>query len=115
MNGGLIDHRGALEAIERILNRGGHADDVLRAVLAALHERGVAFGAVRFVENGELVDGPSVGDTAAGIDAPVAYEGRRIGSLTLAVDDLDFVARVATLISPYVLVGSDPGGERWAP
>jgi hypothetical protein len=30
----MSDRRGALEAIDRVLNRGGDADDVLRAVRA---------------------------------------------------------------------------------
>jgi len=38
-----------------------------------------------------------------------------VGSLELAVDDGAFVERVATLISPYVLVGWDTGGEQWSP
>ena len=37
-----IDYRGALEAIERILNRGGNADDILRASLEALRLRGIS-------------------------------------------------------------------------
>jgi hypothetical protein len=110
-----LDYRGALEAVERILNRGGDADDVLRAVLEALHARGVPFAVVSFVEDGQLVEGPSVGRRAAGLEAPVVYEGAQIGSLELGVDDRAFVERVATLISPYVLVGWDTGGEEWAP
>ena len=35
----MTDYAGALEAIDRILNRGGDADDVLGAVLEALNER----------------------------------------------------------------------------
>jgi hypothetical protein len=38
-----IDYRGALEAVERILNRGGDAEDVLRGVLEALGARGISF------------------------------------------------------------------------
>jgi hypothetical protein len=115
LTGSRLDSRAALEAVERILNRGGEADDVLRAVLAALHERGVPFAAVRFVEEGELVDGPSLGTPGGAIETPVVYEGRRIGALQLALDDRTFAERVATLISPYVLVGWDTGGESWSP
>ena len=106
---------GALEAVEGILDRGGDADDVLRHVLAALHERGVSYAAIRFVEEGELVDGPTVGDGAEGLVAPIVYEGKRIGELELAVDDPAFAERVAALISAYVLVGWDTSGEPWAP
>ena len=115
MTGAQVDSRAALEAVERILNRGGEADDVLRAVLAALHERGVPFAAIRFVEEGELVDGPSVGRPGAPIETPVVYEGARIGVLELELDDRTFAERLATLISPYVLVGWDTGGESWSP
>jgi hypothetical protein len=38
-----IDYRGAPEAVERILNRGGDAEDVLRGVLEALGARGISF------------------------------------------------------------------------
>jgi hypothetical protein len=110
-----IDYSGALEAVDRILNRGGDADDVLRAVLEALHERGVPFATVRFVEDERIVDGPSIGRATDGIEAPVVYEGAQVGSLELAVDDGAFVERIATLISPYVLVGWDTGGEEWSP
>jgi hypothetical protein len=108
-------HAGALEAIDRILNRGGDADEVLRAVLAALHERGVAYAAIRFVEAGALVDGPSVGRAVEAVTVPVLYEGERVGELALAVDDEAFARRVATLISAHVLVGWDTGGEAWTP
>jgi hypothetical protein len=33
------DYRGALEAVDRILNRGGADEDVLRAVVAVVRER----------------------------------------------------------------------------
>ena len=108
-------HSGALEAVDRILDRGGDADDVLRDVLAALHERGVPYAAIRFVEEGELVDGPTVGEPTQGLVTPVVYEGKRVGELELAVDDEAFAERVAVLISAYVLVGWDTSGEPWAP
>jgi hypothetical protein len=109
------DKRGALEAIERILNRGGEADEVLRAVLAVLHERGISYARIRFAESGELVAGPAVGEPADATSVPVVYEGKRIGELELATDDTIFADRVATLISAYVLVGWDTAGEPWSP
>jgi hypothetical protein len=75
----------------------------------------VSFAAVRFVEGGTIVDGPSVGRPIEGIEAAVAYDGARVGSLVLSVENEAFVRRVATLISPYVLVGWDTGGEGWSP
>ena len=52
-------HSGALEAIERVLNRGGEADDVLRQVVAILHERLGRFIRISFVEADGLVPGPA--------------------------------------------------------
>jgi hypothetical protein len=100
--GASIDYRGALEAVERILNRGGEPDVVLRAVLEALHARGVVSATVRFAQNGRLLDGPSVGE-GEGIVLPVVFGGVEVGSLELSVNDVAFAERVATLISPYVV------------
>ena len=109
------DTREALEAIERILDRGGDADEVLRAVLEALHERGVGYAGICFAERDELVDGPWVGAEPARTAVPVLYDGKRVGVLELATDDRAFAERVATLNSAYVLVGWDTAGEPWAP
>lgn len=106
MTAASLDYRGALEAVDRILNRGGEADDVLREVLEALETRGVSYGVVRFAEGEGLVEGPSIGRQVAGVEAAVVYEGSTIGSLELAVDDRRFVDRVAKLISPYLLRSS---------
>jgi hypothetical protein len=101
--------------IEDILERGGDADEVLRSVLNALHERGIRYAAIRFVENGRLVDGPSAGTRTDALTVPVPYEGSTVGELVIATDDAAFAERVAALISPYVLVGWDTSGEPWAP
>jgi hypothetical protein len=111
----MTDYAGALEAIDRILNRGGDADDVLRAVLETLQQRGIPFAAIRFVENAKLVDGPSVGERTEARTTPVVYEGELVGELALADDDVEFAERLATLISAYVLVGWDTAGEPWSP
>jgi hypothetical protein len=105
----------AIDAVRRIVDEGGDADDVLRAVLDALHERGIAYAAVRFVEEGRLVDGPSVGTRTEAATAAVLYNGERVGELTVAVEDPAAAERLATLISPYVLVGWDTAGEPWSP
>ena len=81
---------GALEAVERILNRGGEPTDVLRAVLEALHDRGVPYAAVRLADR-ELIVG-SIGEMPTTTSGP----------LSVALDDRAFVDRVATLITPYV-------------
>jgi hypothetical protein len=110
-----LDADEAIGSVERIVNRGGDADGVLRAVLEALHERGVSYAAVRFVENGVLVAGPSVGSPADATSVPVLYEGNRVGELSVAVGNAAFAERLATLIAPYVLVGWDTAGEPWSP
>ena len=111
----MTQHAAALEAIDRILNRGGDADDVLRSVLAALHERGIQYAEIRFVEGTRLVDGPSIGKRGQTLVAPVVYRGEVVGELEAAVGDAAFLERVATLISAYVLVGWDTSGEPWTP
>jgi ABC-type uncharacterized transport system substrate-binding protein len=80
------EQTGALEAIDRILNRGGDADDVLRAVLAVLG-RLYGYVAVEFVEGDRTVVGPEVGVRPAETTAfPVSYEGRRVGALLVGAD-----------------------------
>jgi putative methionine-R-sulfoxide reductase with GAF domain len=58
--------RGALEAIERILNRGGDADDVLRQVVSVLHDRcdHYSWVGIYLVEGDDLVLGPWKGPEA---------------------------------------------------
>jgi L-methionine (R)-S-oxide reductase len=59
-------YTGALEAIDRILNRGGDPDDVLRAVVSVLHDRfdDYSWIGIYLVEGGELVLGPWQGPHA---------------------------------------------------
>jgi hypothetical protein len=110
---------GALEEIDRILNRGGDADDILRAVVAALHERaGYVWAGIFFVEGDELVLGPAAGapDESRRTRTPVRWQGEGIAEL--ATDGADagdeaFLERVATLVSGHCLVGWDTGGEAW--
>ena len=109
----------ALEAIERILNRGGDADDVLRDVLAVLG-RLHPYVAFEFVESDRVVLGPELGERGAAdapAEFPVAYRGRRIGALLAAgasEQDRALLERVATIVSPYVLVGWDTSGVPWS-
>jgi hypothetical protein len=110
---------GALEAIERILNRGGDADDVLRQVVAALHERaGYPWAGISFLEGGKLQLGPSAGtpDLSRRTTVHVTWRGDRIAELAAdgaAPDDRPFLERVAVLVSGHCLVGWDTGGEPW--
>ncbi len=66
MSAAADDYRGALEAIDRVANRGGDADDVLRAVVALLHDRFPRYSwvGIYFVEDGHLVLGPWKGPRA---------------------------------------------------
>ena len=167
MTGTVHALRGALEAIDRVLNRGGDADDVLRAVVAILQGRidHYSWVGIYFLEGGELVLGPWQGpqatehvrirvgegicgaaaatggtevvndvstdarylacfaSTRSEIVVPILYGGRVVGEIDVDSDepaafdneDRRFLERVATLISPYCLVGWDTGGKRWEP
>lgn len=110
---------GALEAVDRILNRGGDADDVLRAVVAALVERGVCtWAGIWFVEGEELELGPEAGapDEARRLRVPIEFRGERVGELGAdRASDRALIERVALLVSSYVLLGWDTGGEAWSP
>ena len=112
-------HAGALEAIERVLNRGGEADEVLRQVVTILHERLGRFVRISFVEENVLVPGPAAGEEVDPASFPIAFQDRRVAELEaggeLSPEDKALLARVATLISSYALVGWDTGGEEWTP
>jgi L-methionine (R)-S-oxide reductase len=92
-------YRGALEAVERILNRGGDADDVLRQVVDVLHDRCEQYTwvGIYFVEGDDLVLGPWKGPQATehvripvgqGICGAAAASGR-----TEIVDDVNADSR----------------------
>jgi hypothetical protein len=108
---------GAIEAIEAILNRGGDADDVLRGVVGALVERGgCAWAGILFRENGALVLGPHAGEPEPGdrTQLPVVFQGDHVAELVAdGCDDAASLERVATIVSPYCLVGWDTGGVPW--
>jgi len=110
---------GALEAVDRIINRGGDADEVLRALVDVLVERGgCAWAGILFVEEGELVLGPEAGSPhpAARTQTPVVFQGNRVAELvTDGCGDRTFLDRVALVISAYCLVGWDTGGVPWDP
>ena len=88
-------YRGALEGVERLVNRGGEADDVLRGVVGILHDRFPHYSWVGLylVEGEELVLGPWLGPQATehvripvgqGICGAAAASGR-----TEVVDDVN--------------------------
>ncbi len=115
----MSEYNGSLEALDRILNRGGDADDVLREVVRVLHER-YEHVAIRFVEGESFVEGPSLGTAAEGAAStwPIAFQGMRVAELVVAPTadgDREFLERVVTIVSPHCLVGWDTGGEPWSP
>jgi hypothetical protein len=94
------------------------ADDVLRATVADLVVNGCAWAGIFFVEDGELVLGPSSGevDESRRQTVPVNWKGERIAELAVDGD----VARarleqIAAEIADLCLVGWDTGGEAWEP
>ena len=110
---------GAVEAVEAILAEGGEPDDVLRQVVAALHERGgYGWAGLFFVEEGSLAPGPDAGtpDEAERTHVPVVWQGVEVAELAVdgaASDDLAALERIAALVSGHCLVGWDTGGEPW--
>jgi len=109
----------ALSRLSEILESGGDVDDLLRAAVAALvADPSIVWAGIRFLEEGELVLGPSAGepDETRRLTAPIAYRDGTVGELVVDGDaDAAFLERVAGLIAPYVLLGWDTGGEAWEP
>jgi hypothetical protein len=110
------DYSGSLEALDRILNRGGDADDVLRGVVGLLAER-YAYAAIKFVEGEDLVPGPAAGTPDESVTLwPISFQGMKVAELEIAPTgdgDREFLERVTTIVSPYCLVGWDTGGVPW--
>ena len=110
---------GALEELDRIVERGGDADDVLRQVVAVLHRQaGYRWAGISFLEDGALALGPQAGtpDETHRMRVPVTWQGDRVAEL--AIDDAPeedrmFLERVAVLVAGHCLVGWDTGGESW--
>jgi hypothetical protein len=109
----------ALTTIDRIVERGGDADDVLRAVVQALvTDGGCAWAAILFAEDGELVLGPQAGEPDPGlrVQRPVLYQEARVAELVVdGCDDDTLLDRVADAIATHCLIGWDTGGEPWNP
>jgi len=105
-------------SVEEIVGAGGDADDVLRAVVSELVEGGCVWAGIWFVEGERLELGPEAGtpDESRRVRVPIRFREERVGELGVdGTPDAAFVQRVAALISPYVLLGWDTGGETWAP
>ena len=107
----------AVEAVGRLIEQGSEADELLRGVVAILHERYPWVG-ISFVEEGDLVLGPSEGEqTEEPVQIPISYDAKVVAELGVSGGDQDRTSleRVAELIAPYCLVGWDTGGEAWSP
>jgi hypothetical protein len=102
----------AVEAVERIVNRGGEEVDVLRDVLEVLLPL-YEFVAIRFVDGGRLVEGPSLGTRDGGAARfPIEFLGVRVAELevgTPAEEERAVLERVATLIAGYCLAWDTRG------
>ena len=103
--------------VEEIVAGGGEADDVLRAVVRALHEDGAGWVGIAFVEGGRLELGPSAGGEPPDElqRHPVEWQGSKVAELQASCGKPERLAQVAALIAPYCLVGWDTGGEPWSP
>jgi hypothetical protein len=109
----------ALAAVRRIVDGAGEADEVLRAVCAALvEEGGCSWAGISLVERGELVLGPEHGvpRPELRVRAPVAFQGDRVAELAAdGCADPALLEQVAPAIAPYCLVAWDTGGVPWDP
>jgi hypothetical protein len=109
----------AVRALERSVEQGLEADDVLRTVVAALlQEPAVCWAGIAFVEDRELRLGPAAGtaDESRRTRAQVSFHGTPVAEIWVDGDiDRKQLDRVATLVAPYALIGWDTGGERWEP
>jgi hypothetical protein len=107
----------ALEAVDRILERAGEPDDVLRGVVDALVEHGgCAWAGILFREQDEYVPGPEAGEPrpAERTQLPVVFHGDHVAELVAdGCDDRNVLERVASVIAAYCLVGWDTGGIPW--
>jgi putative methionine-R-sulfoxide reductase with GAF domain len=111
-----------LGAVERILARGGDADDVLRDVVATLHEQlPSSWVGISFVEEGNLVLGPEAGGPREEAERfAIKFEDQPVAELAVSSAEIGdeqraLLERIATMLGPYSLVGWDTGGEAWSP
>ena len=110
---------GPADVIERIVEQGGDADDILRAAVAALaDEPRVSWAGIAFVEGATLRLGPTAGlaDEARRLSARIVYQGADVGELWVDGDvEPRALEHVVALLAPYALIGWDTGGETWDP
>lgn len=108
-----------LSELRAVLERESDADDALRGAVSLLAAmRSAVWAGIAFVEEDELVLGPSAGtpDEARRMRVPISYGDDPVGELMVDGDaDRGLLEQAATLVSPLVLIGWDTGGEAWEP
>lgn len=107
------------DIVERIVARGGDADDVLRTVVDRLAEEdGVVWAGIAFVEDDTLRLGPASGrmDESRRARIPISFQDAGVGELWVdGATQRDELERIAILLAPLVLIGWDTGGNPWDP
>jgi hypothetical protein len=98
---------GVVEAVDRVVSRGGGADDVRNGVEQVLRER-LRRDAHIVVEPDDrtgVSDATRVGEHGGWTRLPVTFDGARVATLAVALDAegelRTALERVATLVSPY--------------
>jgi hypothetical protein len=111
--------RATIEELAAVLQRADEVDDALRGAVATLAVApGAVWAGIAFLEEGELVLGPAAGapDPPRRSSARITYGGEPVGELSVDGDvDRELLEKAAELVSPYVLLGWDTGGEAWEP
>ena len=111
-----MTHDEALEALDRIVNRGG--DDVLQEAVDVLHDSfdDYSWVGIYLVEEADLVLGPEAGtpDPERRTPVPVIWRDTRVAELVVDGDiEPAELEAVAERIADLCLVGWDTGGEVW--
>jgi hypothetical protein len=94
---------GVLEAVDRILNRGGESREVVHEVVAAVH-RVYPYAAVAVDgPDGSIVVAEAGEPQAPGDHVPIVSRGERVGELRVAgaAPDGPFLDRIALLVSAH--------------
>ena len=115
----------AAEAVARILDSGGDADDVLREAVATVQAQvpGYDWVGISFVDEGALLLGPWAGAERAPaapppLRVPIRFQGTTVAELGVAgpapdEDEQAELERLAALVAAHCLVGWDTGGVPW--
>jgi len=108
-----------LGELDRILDRGGEPDDVLREAVSALADGpNILWAGIAFLDEGTLVLGPWAGepDPSRRRSVPIVFQGASVGELCADGDaERTLLEQVADRLSGHVLIGWDTRGETWNP